>query len=99
MWMRLRAWWYLHNSRHLPRDVREYIVRRYLGDALKEQQTPEQKRALIAEMMNGAIFLKDDEISQELRDELIKAAFELTGEPEPLPMPPTREDKQLPGFR
>jgi hypothetical protein len=73
----------------MPRDVREYIIRRYLKAAIATQQTKEEKGALVAEIANGAMFLADEEISPELRDELIKTAFELTDERrEPLPMPP-----------
>jgi hypothetical protein len=89
MWMQLRAWWYLRSKGRMPRDVREYIIRGNLKAALESSKTPEQKRAIVAEMFNGALMLGDDEISPELRDELIKTGFERVNWPaKPLPNPP-----------
>jgi hypothetical protein len=73
----------------MPRDVREYIIRRHFKAAVEAQKTVEQRRALSTEMMSGALGLEDEEISMELRDELIKTAFELLDKPvNPLSKPP-----------
>jgi len=88
MWLRLRAWWYIRSKGEMPRDVREYVIRRYMKSTIETLTTPEQKNEFIKHLMEGAMGLDRDQISDSLRDELIKTAFQLVGEPEPMPRPP-----------
>jgi len=88
MWLKLRVWWYVHSKREMPRDVREYVIRRYMKSAIARLTTPEEKKEFVKTLAQGAFGLDRDQISDGLRDELIKTAFELTDPPEPLPIPP-----------
>jgi hypothetical protein len=57
--------------------------------AIETLKTQEEKDKFAAQLMDGALHLDRDQISDNLRDELIKTAFELAGnQPEPLPKPP-----------
>jgi hypothetical protein len=92
MWLQLRAWWYLHGKEksNMPRDVREYILRRYLKAAIESAKTQEAKNEIVSRLMEGALRSENNEISEELRNELIKTAFELVEDlpVTPLPVPP-----------
>ena len=89
MWLQLRAWWYTHGKEEIwPRDVQEYVLRRYLKHAVGSAKTEKQKSELMANLMGGAFGLRRDQISEELRDELMRTAFELAGPAAPLPRPP-----------
>jgi len=93
MWMRIRAWWYgkgFGNADRMPRDVREYILRRFLTYAVEPSRTPEERRSFVTTLWTRAMGPDADKISPELVDEMIKVAFELTdGPPTPLPLPPS----------
>jgi hypothetical protein len=81
MWMKLRAWWYLRGKpENIPRDVREYTIRRYLKIVAQGQKTPEAKQKLSTQLMAGALGLEPDQISSELRDEMVAASMNLLGE-------------------
>jgi hypothetical protein len=68
MWMKLRVLWYLNirKQSHLPRDVREHILRTYLKSAIAALKTPEEKLAFQTELVTGTLGLKPDDISAEL---------------------------------
>jgi hypothetical protein len=91
MWLKIRAWWYCvgKEKEDMPRDVREYIIRRYMKSAKDALKTPEEKREFVTKLMEGALGLERDQISDDLRDELIKTAFELTdaGDAPPISAP------------
>ena len=61
----------------MPRDVREYIIRRHLKAAIEALKTPEERHEFVLRLMEGALGLERDQISDDLRDELIKTALEL----------------------
>jgi hypothetical protein len=78
LWLKLRVWWHLRSeSESLPRDVRDYIIRRNLKQVLEGAKTVEEKHKLSLELMTGAFGLETQEISAEVRDELTRAAFKL----------------------
>ena len=88
MWLQLRAWWYTRGKeKSMPRDVREYVIRRHMKAAIEGLKTPREREEFISRMMEGALGLDNDQISDELRDELIRTAFELVGD-KPAPPPP-----------
>jgi len=91
MWLELRGWWYAKGfgkSDKMPRDVREYIIRRYMKAAIAMQKTDQEREKLAGTMLQGVLGLGPDEISPELRDEVIKTVFEnVKSEPDPLPLP------------
>ena len=74
----------------MPRKVREYILRRDLKSAIDGAKTQDAKNELVSKLMEGAMFMEQDQISDELRNELIKTAFDLVPDhpAKPLPMPP-----------
>jgi hypothetical protein len=46
MWLQVRSWWYAKgygDSEKMPRDVREYIIRRYMKPAMDRLKTQEEK--------------------------------------------------------
>jgi len=92
--MRVRVWWYLRTKRHPPRDVREYIIRECCKAAADPMKTPEEQQKFATELLTEALFSGDQEMSQELRDEVIKIGFRFIGEPKPLPMPPKQRGPQ-----
>jgi len=78
MWTRVRAWWYLRGKpEDIPRDVREYIMRRYLPVLIEGARSPEQKVELSVDVMTAALSLEADEISSESRDKLIEIGMKL----------------------
>ena len=78
MWMKLRAWWHLRfNAQNIPRDVREYIVQRNKKAAMQWAKTPEQRVEFANKMLVGALSLGTDQISHEMRDELVSTSFQL----------------------
>jgi hypothetical protein len=92
MFLALRGWWYAKGfgkAERMPRDVREYIIRRFLKVAVQPHRTPEEKRSFAAHLLKGAYGPDADKISPELLDETIRVAFELgAGPARPLPPPP-----------
>ena len=62
----------------MPKDIREHLLRENLCAVLQRASTAEEKRRLSIDLLNGALALETDEIGQELRDQLIKASFELS---------------------
>ena len=91
--MRLRAWWWVRRQRgRIPRDVREYIIRRDLKPTIESLKGKplEERQKVVGSLLEGALLLPPDEISTELRNELIKTAFEqVDWEPEPIPPAPS----------
>ena len=78
LWLRLRVWWYLRNKPDdMPKDVREYIVRRYMKDVIQNARTPEEKQKLSAVLLTGGIGLEEEQMSMELKDEMVRVAFKL----------------------
>ena len=76
MWMKFRAWWYLRGKpEDIPRDVREYTIRRYLKVVVEGSKTLEEKRKLSTDLVAAALSLRADQIGHELRDELIATSF------------------------
>jgi hypothetical protein len=55
--------------------------------------TPEERWEFVSRLMEGALGLECDQISDGLRDELIRTAFELVKDypVPPLPLPPESE--------
>lgn len=83
MMMSVRAWWWTRvrsDSEEMPRDVREYIVRRHLKATVEGAKTLEEKRELSKSLMASALSLDNDQIGDDLRDELIAASSKLLGE-------------------
>lgn len=78
LWMQIRAWWYVTRPKNqMPRDVREYILRRDLKPAIARAKTNEEKDRLSATIFNASLTLENSEISSALRDELIATSFKL----------------------
>ena len=80
MMMGVRAWWWARvrsKPEEMPRDVREYIIRRHLKAAVEGADTLEEKRELSTSLMSSALSLDDDQIGRDLRDELIAASSKL----------------------
>lgn len=76
MWMELRAWWYLQTKpTNMPRDVREYVVRRDINKAVKAVKTPEQKRRLSTRISELA--LTGNGVSLELLGEMLATSMSL----------------------
>jgi hypothetical protein len=55
--------------------------------AIERLRTQEEKDQFAASMLNGALKLESDQISDELRNEMTKTAFELFGPAKPIPQP------------
>src|SRR6202034_2736627 len=75
MLLALRAWWYARGfgkAERMPRDVREYTIRRYMLPALAAQKTEEDRQKFAAWMVRTVLDLPTDQISEELRDEVIR---------------------------
>ena len=90
MWLELRGWWYAKgfgDKDRMPRDVREYIIRRYMIPALAMQKTEKARAEFLDRALFGVLALGPDEISPQLRDEVIKTVFEHTRPSDPLPLP------------
>ena len=80
MMMSVRAWWWARvrsNPEVMPRDVREYIIRRHLKAAVEAAKTLEEKRELSTSLMSSALSLDDDQIGGDLRDKLVAASSKL----------------------
>ena len=80
MMMSVRAWWWARgrsNPEEMPRDVREYIVRRHLKAAVEGAKTLEEKHELSTSLMSSALSLDNDQRGGDLRDELIAASSKL----------------------
>ena len=80
MLISVRAWWWARvrsNAEEMPREVREYIIRRHLKVVVNEAKTLEEKRELSTSLMSSALTLAEDQISPQLRDELIAASSRL----------------------
>ena len=76
----LRALWWVRFAKvpeEMPKDVREYILRRHMKATLAWADTFEKKRKLATEMYAGALQLENDQISPEMRDEMIATSFKL----------------------
>jgi hypothetical protein len=95
MLMKLRAWWYLRfaptvplgngTGKRMPLEVREYIMRNSIKQALAE--TDEEKKKFFCTLfwqqaMSG-------QVSAQMSDELIAATFKLTPSDNRPPLPPT----------
>jgi hypothetical protein len=80
MMMGIRAWWWGRvrgNPEDMPREVREYIIRRYLKASVDAAKTNEEKTTFSKSLMSSALALDEDQIGADLRDELIAASFKL----------------------
>jgi hypothetical protein len=88
IWLRLRAWWYMRGKekKNMPRDVREYLIRLYMKAA--PNKTSKERDEYISMLIKGAFHLERDQISDDLRDELLKTAYDLLGPAPPIPLPP-----------
>lgn len=78
MIMDLRAWWWARvrgTPEEMPRDVREYVIRRDLKATIEGATTLEEKRDLSTRLMSAAMSLENDQIGSDLRDELVAASF------------------------
>ena len=76
--MKLRAWRYSRfNPENMPRDVREYTIRRYMKVVVEGAKTPEEKRKVSTMILEGALGLETDQINPELREELLKIGWGL----------------------
>jgi hypothetical protein len=73
----------------MPRDVREFVLRRDLKPAIAMAKTNEEKEKLSATLFKASLSLENHEISSELRDELIAASFKLLDR---VPLPLTAMD-------
>lgn len=96
-WMRLRAWWYLTfaptvpvesgTGSRMPYDVRAFVVRRSMEQALKETTPRETKHELCSVFFQQGM---SGIFDPKLTDELIAASFKLVEQmglkPEPLPL-------------
>src|SRR5260370_42489785 len=82
MFLSLRAFWYTHlNKRaHVPRDVREYMIRKGLNlTSDLSKFSPEELCKLADNLYVGIVSLKPDEISSELRDEMAARSMQILG--------------------
>jgi formylmethanofuran dehydrogenase subunit E len=78
MWLQFKVWWYSNtNAKHIPLDVREYLIRQNMKTAMDSHRTPEQKREFAATLMAGAISIENEPLSPELKRELVAAAQRL----------------------
>ena len=81
----------------------EYIIRRDLKPTIESLKGKplEERQKVVGSLLEGALLLPPDEISTELRNELIKTAFEqVDWEPEPIPPDAMRVStlRQRPGL-
>lgn len=80
MIMSVRAWWWAQvrgNPEDMPREVREYIIRRHLKDAIDAAKTIDEKIEFSKSLMSSALTLDEDQVGADLRDELIAASSKL----------------------
>jgi hypothetical protein len=86
----LRAWWYAKGfgkSERMPRDVREYIIVRYMIPAFAALKTDEEKEKFATEVFSSVLQMGPNEISKEILDYIIKTSFEFIRPSNPLPTP------------
>ena len=75
----LRGWWYAKGfgkSERMPRDVREFMIKRYTLPAFAALKTDEEKEQFAAQIISKLLQMGPDEISEELRAEMFKLSFE-----------------------
>jgi hypothetical protein len=81
MWMRLRHWWYAKGKPEaMPREVREYAIRRYLAIVSKGNMSPQEKDEAATRLYVGSVNLAPDQVSIELRGEMAAASVNLVGQ-------------------
>lgn len=93
MWLGLRTWWYgkgFGKAESMPRDVRDNLIRLCLKPVVEKAKTlpPDERNELITKLASNAFNLESSEVSEDMRNELLTAAFELADDAKPLPKPP-----------
>ncbi len=92
----LRGWWYAKGfgkSERMPRDVREFMIKRYTLPAFAALKTDEEKEQFAAQIISKLLQMGPDEISEELRAEMFKLSFEFIRPAKPLPEPPSEPSR------